>query len=474
MENASYSAVRLEKAKYSNARAGGVMTAVFIVGITICLILGINGPSVYEIKDSQIVTDTLDVIWSGTVSNLETWNQRLFLQMRAQNPDLNLTALTYTQNQTINIWGRDKDFSNECENGCGECNDPTSLKLCDVLVRNMTYLSTIQCKEGEVWCGWTTVLEQPFVDYFIYDMQVYMNHPANFEGDEFTLQFEIVYINKAFTKWEMHWFYAFCLFTLLVMFAPGFGFFTAMIKVPHHLWSRQQVWVATLLVSLLAFNNMFFVFQVHSSNAKFFFDLYVVQLSTFLSILFLFWLEIFADMADGEMQGSDPAQLWQRSRRKALREYAPRLALIFLIWLTTILVYTYVRVKQVGDPSKASVEDLSSFGPVKVFAFVLASVYFIWLLVDLYKTFRHIHRLMSGYRFVLAITLVTIVSTVCGMLSGDLAPSELQPWPIAFFLGLYNMYIFTLAWCYTPVDYQYVGIGDDAREFELKSQTIEG
>lgn len=38
-------------------------------------------------------------------------------------------------------------------------------------------------------------------------------------------------------------------------------------------------------------------------------------------------------------QGTDAAQEWERNRSKALREYLPKLILVGLIWITTLLVY---------------------------------------------------------------------------------------------------------------------------------------
>jgi hypothetical protein len=46
---------------------------------------------------------------------------------------------------------------------------------------------------------------------------------------------------------------------------------------------------------------------------------------------------------------------------------------------------------------------------------------------------------MPGYRFVLAITVVTVIGTLVGMATGDLAPGQPEAWPLATFLGLYNM-----------------------------------
>ena len=50
----------------------------------------------------------------------------------------------------------------------------------------------------------------------------------------------------------------------------------------------------------------------------------------------------------------------------------------------------YVRVKQSGDPSAATVDDLSKDTVVKVLALTMAAVYFSWLLIHLIRTFRYV------------------------------------------------------------------------------------
>eukprot|EP00611_Tribonema_gayanum_P012231 TRINITY_DN22864_c0_g1_i1.p1 TRINITY_DN22864_c0_g1~~TRINITY_DN22864_c0_g1_i1.p1 ORF type:complete len:480 (+),score=185.03 TRINITY_DN22864_c0_g1_i1:133-1572(+) len=470
MENASFSKVRLESSKYSTPKAQGILTGVFMLAVLVCAVIGILGPDVYDKKNYILPSDSLNVTWTGSVSNMERWHQRLFLQMRLLSPYTDGRPATYHQTQTITTWGRDEVLPKLCVDGCMDCNFEGVEEICQVLAPATETDHIIRCKAGDKWCGWDTLLKQPFVEYAYYDMQVDMVQASVFTGSEFMLEFEIVFITKAFTKWEMRWFYALCALTLCFMFLPKVGFFTEMRKLPQSMWSRQQVWVGALLVTLLLFNNIFFVLQILSPVPQLFFDLYVVQLATFLSLMLFFWLEMFSDLANGDMQGSDPQQLWERNRRKALKEYAPKMGLIFCIWLSTILVYTFVRVKQGGDPSHASADDFSSFAAVKIIALVLAVVYFSWLLVYMVRTFRYVKRLMPGYRFVLIITLLTVAMTLIGMATGDLAPSQPEAWPLATFSGLYNMYVLTLAWCYTPEGNQYAGVtnNDDAGEFELR------
>jgi hypothetical protein len=63
-----------------------------------------------------------------------------------------------------------------------------------------------------------TITTQSFVQYSTYDMRVDMQQPTAFAGqDKFVLEFEIVFIEKPFTRWEMTWFYTLCTLTVCFM-----------------------------------------------------------------------------------------------------------------------------------------------------------------------------------------------------------------------------------------------------------------
>lgn len=72
--------------------------------------------------------------------------------------------------------------------------------------------------------------------------QVDMEEPQLFSGaPDFTLGFEIVYITKEFTHYQMAWHYGWVLITLVFMFLPKIGFFYEMMQLHQNFWSRQQV-----------------------------------------------------------------------------------------------------------------------------------------------------------------------------------------------------------------------------------------
>lgn len=58
---------------------------------------------------------------------------------------------------------------------------------------------------------------------------------------DFTLDFQIVYITKEFTLYQMVWHYAWVAITLVFMFVPKIGFFYEMTQLHQNFWSRQQV-----------------------------------------------------------------------------------------------------------------------------------------------------------------------------------------------------------------------------------------
>lgn len=72
--------------------------------------------------------------------------------------------------------------------------------------------------------------------------QVDMAEPQMFSTEPyFTLGFEIVYITKEFTNFQMVWHYGWIVVVLSFMFLPKIGFFYEMLQLHQNFWSRQQV-----------------------------------------------------------------------------------------------------------------------------------------------------------------------------------------------------------------------------------------
>ena len=104
-------------------------------------------------------------------------------------------------------------------------------------------------------------------------------------------------------------------------------------------------------------------------------------------------------------------------------------------------------------------------------------MHLLWFINTLHRnatliTYRHIRRLMPSYRFVLGITLFTVLFTVVGMASGGISPTQQYAWPLSAFSGLFNMYVFMLAWCYTPVGNEYTGISLDTNNLEMQGERV--
>lgn len=77
-----------------------------------------------------------------------------------------------------------------------------------------------------------------------------MQEPQLFSNaPDFTLDFEMVYITKEFTTYQMYWHYAWVLVTLVFMFVPKIGFFYEMMQLHQNFWSRQQVSTTTFVVA---------------------------------------------------------------------------------------------------------------------------------------------------------------------------------------------------------------------------------
>lgn len=73
-------------------------------------------------------------------------------------------------------------------------------------------------------------------------LQVIMEEPKLFSKEPyFTLGFEIVYITREFTHYQMVWHYGWIVVVLAFMILPKIGFFYEMLQLHQNFWSRQQV-----------------------------------------------------------------------------------------------------------------------------------------------------------------------------------------------------------------------------------------
>lgn len=71
----------------------------------------------------------------------------------------------------------------------------------------------------------------------------------------FTLGFEMVYIRKEFTQFQMKLHYTWVFVALLFMFVPKIGFFYEMMQLHQSFWSRQQVCFASLIPFALLYSE---------------------------------------------------------------------------------------------------------------------------------------------------------------------------------------------------------------------------
>ena len=85
MENTSHNYVRIENAKFG--RRGIVYTSlIFILSFIICIIIGITGPSVIQIRNDGINQIKSDIyskyVWNGVLEDMTQLNQMFWLTVK--------------------------------------------------------------------------------------------------------------------------------------------------------------------------------------------------------------------------------------------------------------------------------------------------------------------------------------------------------------------------------------------------------
>ena len=103
------------------------------------------------------------------------------------------------------------------------------------------------------------------------------------------------------------------------------------------------------------------------------------------------------------------------------------------------------------NPSWAETRTSDKFIPTVVFSAIMVSIYIIWYLWYLCKAISAIRRMPPPFLFVFIITLFTFIATCVGFYMGSFYPIPSAPIAFLGLTGMYNLYVWTLAFIYAPL-----------------------
>jgi hypothetical protein len=224
-------------------------------------------------------------------------------------------------------------------------------------------------------------------------------------------------------------------------------------------------WVQALLIALVLFNEPLlwakYYYPQDGANLSY---MSVAGQLTFLAILLAYFLVEFGLLA---------AYSNFENTVTPFRFYAPKFFWVFIYWSMAMSVYAWIITQQQKDPLfdwaefvyTTSFVAKSGEGPggsdainAQLFflywSSILATLYLLYLTWLILRACTSIMKFSFGTRFVFSLHLLVLFSTALGLSAGVIYSTEIDTaLNLTYFNALFNAYILTLAWLYSPSAY---------------------
>jgi len=204
-------------------------------------------------------------------------------------------------------------------------------------------------------------------------------------------------------------------------------------------WNWEQRAMAVLLISLFMTNNPLFPF-IFVAKGWFFPFLVSLFQTGFLSVLLLFWLLITDKIRNEENM---PTFSWI---------LIPKLLIVTVWGILSLALFAVISIRDERDPVYGT--SVTSFQILFYVVAVFWIIIVLWVAVLVALTIPVVVRqryLVTRFLFFGLPTMVCIFSIFASVLSGSFGPYGETAIGFVYFLFLYNVYVFILAWGYWPV-----------------------
>ncbi|KAG5178203.1 Wnt-binding factor required for Wnt secretion-domain-containing protein [Tribonema minus] len=477
MEHDGYSNVRIEGSAFSKPRLL-CLGLTFFGAFILLLAIGAGGPDVWVVEGTN-ESATVTLV-AGSTSNpfgkdrtIKQENQIFSVNSRISKPvfagiNTTDTHISATLGLELTVTADGKDVVD------GE-----------TVYRDIHCYPDAPSENGTQWCSWFDTYTVDLIDatqyvitgwligpdywtlYQLNDTALHTVQPASVR-----VETQVWYVNDAYTKFEMGWKYFFVVVTFVAALLPRWGYYMKLRTTRRSTWSFQQKWTLTLLIGLFWFNDPFFAARVYSEGGTQlgFTAFYMLCVLAFMSMLLLWWLCVFSDMVlIGAREGAGGGQ-GSALQLHGRCYWAPKAILVAGITLVNAGAYFYYRYTKTVSPEYDGVSDAKT--QAKVFAGLLGTlmaVYLVWLAVAILRGCVYVQRLSAAYQFLYSITMVTFFISIVGVFTAAFYPWSTSGITFLGFHGLYNLYIWTLAFAYAPTGAERLNFGIGMSDRELMS-----
>lgn len=300
---------------------------------------------------------------------------------------------------------------------------------------------------GDGSCNDIVVLHLGYLSAPVYRFKVrFVGLPPSQSKQIKKIEFIMKTYNSSFTELDI-WIRVIFLF---LTFLSGCWFVQVMKKFSFRDWCLEQRFMALLLPLLLLYNNPLFPMNFLTSSwlpgaLDGFFQV------TFLCSLLLFWICLYHGIRVNE--------------RRFLPFYFPKFVIVGLLWLAAFTLSTWKVSNSLHDPTYSTAVDSGNFLGVKVFFFIVGSVYVLYLLYLLVRAFAELRSLpyfdlrlrfltLLGI-FVLAVSVAVFVlrfgtSVLQDNFVAELSFTYKNSAEFLTFYSLLNLYVYLMSYVYSP------------------------
>jgi hypothetical protein len=157
-------------------------------------------------------------------------------------------------------------------------------------------------------------------------------------------------------------------------------------------------------------------------------------------------------------------------KTSAVRKHGPKVAFMVAFWIYLVVTYTWVRLQQHDDPSYEAAEEGDKYVGATVCLALFMVVYMLWFMVYVCLSLAAIKNLPPPFLFVFVITFFTFVATCVGLFIAAMYPVPSAPLDFLGMYSLYNLYVWTLAFVYAPLQ---SGNGTYGQDFHVSMDSME-
>lgn len=294
---------------------------------------------------------------------------------------------------------------------------------------------TIQCTKGITFCEDQYFLRFGEIDYADYQVDVLFNSSQALPINGSDPRFMKTWGTEAFTDW----FIGVKIFFLLVSALVALWYNTNLNKLSAREQNLEQGWVATLTITLILFNDPFYVVEANfgGNSMKILSVLFHV---TFFQVLLLFWLVMLDNLRlQGKVSGVSNSQF-----------FTPKIIYIAFFWLMNAIYHGYMKYYANNDPTWDPLATNANFALVQAICGAMSIFYVMWFTYLVLVSHQEIRSRRVRYRYLVLLTYFMVIMAFVGLGSGAISPAPSSGGQWTWFQALFNVYVYAIAYLYAP------------------------